>query len=95
MLIHKTSLTLIKVTWLRQILSRDEDVGEESCAEHDAVAGRGGDAAVEDLVTERTEDDETEGYVDVDEAGAVTDETFGGGEEVIEADAEADFLDDL
>lgn len=33
--------------------------------------------------------------VDVDDAGAVADEAVGGGEQVVEADAPADFLDDL
>ena len=50
---------------------------------------------MKDFVAEGTEDDEAEFDVDVYEAGAVTDETFGGEEEIIHADAETDLLDDL
>jgi len=50
---------------------------------------------VHDFMAERTEDDQSELDIYIHEAGAMADETFGSGEEVIETYAEANFLDDL
>lgn len=50
------------------------------------------DCALQDLAFEGPEDDEPEVDVDVDCAGAVADETFGAGDEGVEAEAEADFV---
>lgn len=94
-LINEAAFRSIKVVRAQKRVSWHEDVGEEWRAKVDAFWRGRGDAAVHDLVLEGAEYDEAELDVDVYEAGAVADETFGGGEQVIQADAQADFLNHL
>jgi hypothetical protein len=50
---------------------------------------------LQDLASEGPEDDHAEVDVDVHDAVAVADEAFGAGDERVEADAEADFVQDF
>lgn len=51
--------------------------------------------ALKEFAFEGSEDDESEVDVDVYYAGSMTDEAFRGGNEGVEADAEADFVEDF
>lgn len=71
---------------------RDEDVVKEIESDLDAIDGGGGDLAQDDLAAEGAEHNQSELDVDVDDTGTVTDKSIGGLEQVVHADAEADFL---
>lgn len=73
----------------------DIDSDKEVRLTVNASLARALDPALENLAFEGPEDDDAEFDVHIDDAGAVADETLGGGEDVVQADAEADFLDDL
>jgi hypothetical protein len=92
---NEDALVAIKVDVLRQQAGGHEDVGEEGGAQIDALFRGGGDSAVHDFMAERTEDDQSELDIYIHEAGAMADETFGSGEEVIKTYAKTNFLDDL
>ncbi len=68
-----------------------EELGAHIQSSRRAFLDDGGD----DFSLERAEDDHAELDVDVEIAGAVADETVGCFEDVVHADAEADFLDDF
>lgn len=57
--------------------------------------GRGGDDARQDLAFAGPKDEEFEVDVDVDGSRAVADQALRGGEQGVEGDAEADFVQDF
>jgi len=93
---HPRRLAQIKRRRIKQIARPGHgDVVEELNVQPEPGGGGFGNRAFENFAAKGPEDDEPEGDFDVDDARAVADQAFGGGQQVEEADAQADFLDHL
>jgi hypothetical protein len=86
---------IVKSCAVKEQVRRDEDVVEELDTNLDAVLGGAGDLSQHDLAFERAENNQTEFHIHIHQTSAMANETVGGFEQVIEANAKTNLLDDL